>query len=140
MMCWHWLIALTRPGCDNLRMLTHAPFAYLFLHARDFERALTFYRDTLEFTLMYHEPGQNAFFQTANGGPVLALYPGRADAVVMDRPYWWMAFNVIDLEAVCLRLRERGVVVAPIEAVPGGRAAMLHDPDGNAIELHQPTR
>ncbi len=112
--------------------------SHVFLLARDLEALASFYRDTLGLAVVYEEPGACCFLDL--GGPRLALYPGRSGrAHPADPPAdWFLVLDVEDVERTAADLRERGVEVEPVRAVPFGRAADLTDPEGNRIELHQP--
>ena len=53
---------------------------------------------------------------------------------------WMVNFRVGDLDAMVSQLRARGVVVeVDPERYPNGRFARLADPDGNPIQLWQPS-
>lgn len=76
------------------------------------------------------------------GGPTV-FAPFRADEVDADHigpAGWGICFRVRDLEAMVAQLRGAGVAVAVDPAVyPNGRFAQLRDPEGNPIQLWQPT-
>jgi len=111
--------------------------SHVFLLARDLDRLVSFYRDTLGLPVVFEEPGACAFLDL--GGPRLALYPGRSGTPHPDDPPadWFLVLDVADVVATAEELRDRGVEVEPVRAVPFGRAADLVDPEGNRIELHQ---
>jgi len=46
---------------------------------------------------------------------------------------------VADLKAMIAQLRADGIVVEEPQSYPNGDFARLHDPEGNPIELWQPT-
>ena len=76
------------------------------------------------------------FLPPPQGGPRIALYPGRAQppgggAVLL-------ALDVPDLEASAAALAARGVEVSEPRDVPGGRIVLFADPEGNRLELHEP--
>ena len=53
---------------------------------------------------------------------------------------WGINFRVPDLAAMVLQLRTAGIdVEVDTEVYPNGRFAQLHDPEGNAIQLWEPT-
>jgi predicted enzyme related to lactoylglutathione lyase len=81
-------------------------------------------------------PGACAFLRLG-GGPQLALY-ARPDAVAETSSPVLVAWDVPDVEAARAALLERGVDVADTQPVPGGRAALFSDPEGNRLEIHQP--
>jgi glyoxylase I family protein len=50
-------------------------------------------------------------------------------------------FGVRDLDKMAAQLRAAGIAVKiDPQSYPNGRFARLHDPEGNPIELWQPTR
>lgn len=111
---------------------------YLFILSLDLQRLLSFYRDVLGFTVLYQEEGQFAFLRLGDSGPDIALYPGRTTQQA-EAPHWFIVINVDDIKTVAASLRAKGVAVSDIHDVPNGRAATFNDPDGNLIEIHQPT-
>ena len=53
---------------------------------------------------------------------------------------WAINFRVVDLDAMVQQLRSTGVVVdVDSEVYPNGRFASTRDPDGNPIQLWEPT-
>jgi glyoxylase I family protein len=53
---------------------------------------------------------------------------------------WMVNFRVADLDRMVAQLRSAGIEVkADPETYPNGRFARLHDPEGNPIELWEPT-
>jgi hypothetical protein len=53
---------------------------------------------------------------------------------------WGINFRVSDLDAMVRQLRAVAIDVAvDSEVYPNGRFAQLHDPEGNAIQLWQPS-
>jgi predicted enzyme related to lactoylglutathione lyase len=64
------------------------------------------------------------------------------DAELLGRPeqQWMVNFRVRDLDAMVDQLRAAGVTVeVDPELYPIGRFAQLADPDGNPIQLWEPT-
>ncbi|UFS97181.1 VOC family protein [Nocardia huaxiensis] len=56
-----------------------------------------------------------------------------------DRP-WRLNFRVRDLDAMVAQLRSAGIGVTVLDEVyPNGRFARLADPEGNPLELWEPT-
>jgi predicted enzyme related to lactoylglutathione lyase len=54
---------------------------------------------------------------------------------------WGVTFRVRDLDAIVAQLRYVGIAVElDHEPHPSGRFAQLHDPEGNAVQLWEPTR
>ena len=114
--------------------LAKGHISHLFLTVRDFDRMVSFYRDSLGLAPVAFEAGAFAFFALGEGARI-ALYPGRMDNESCG--FWFIVIDVADVERARSELMDRGVAVGAIEPVPYGRAAMLQDPEGNAIEIHQ---
>ncbi len=63
-----------------------------------------------------------------------AAYLGDAHKV------WMVNFRVRDLDRMAAQLRAAGIEIKiDTQSYPNGRFACLHDPEGNPIELWQPT-
>lgn len=74
-------------------------------------------------------------------GPTI-FTPCGAQTVFAEDPerVWMVNFRVRDLEAMVAQLRAAGVeVTLDATAYPNGRFAQLRDPEGNPIELWQPS-
>ena len=112
---------------------------------RDVERSITFYTQTLGFTLdMQNLP---AFGQVSIGGLKLILSgPGASGSRAMpdgrqQEPGGWnrVILQVQDLAERIAHLKEAGLGFRnELEAGPGGRQIQIEDPDGNPIELFEP--
>ena len=112
---------------------------------RDVERSITFYTQTLGFTLdMQNLP---AFGQVSIGGLKLILSgPGASGSRAMSdgrqqEPGGWnrVILQVQDLAERIAHLKEAGLGFRnEMEAGPGGRQIQIEDPDGNPIELFEP--
>lgn len=85
--------------------------------------------------------GRDGFWQQAAGPTVFA--PFAKDSTYFDRPeqQWMVNFRVDDLDAVILDLAARGieVITSPEWESPYGRFVRIHDPEGNPIELWEPS-
>ncbi len=66
-------------------------------------------------------------------------FPANTEYFGRESQQWMLNFRVRDLDAIVAQLRDAGieVTVAPEESY--GRFARLQDPEGNPIELWQPT-
>ena len=114
---------------------------------RDVQRSITFYTQTLGFTLdMQNLP---AFGQVSIGGLKLILSgPGASGSRAMpdgrqQEPGGWnrVILQVQDLAERIAHLKEAGLDFRnDMEAGPGGKQIQVEDPDGNAIELFEPAR
>ncbi len=117
--------------------LAGSRLSYLFLLVSDFDRMLSFYRDTLGLSMYYLEQGECAFLRTApDRGPAIALYSGRQGQPV-EAAHWFVVFDVTGIEVVVERLKQRGVEVGEIEEGPNERYAKFSDPEGNVLEVHE---
>lgn len=117
--------------------------ALVTLHVRDAQRALEFYRDTLE--LPEHEHMLEAGWLEFDTGPLkLGIHadpervePGAREPGGTSGFY----FRVPDCDAAVAVLRERGVkVVDEPSDMPYGREATFLDPDGNLLTLLGPPK
>jgi lactoylglutathione lyase len=112
----------------------------------DLKRSIEFYRDVLGVPLKY-EADDWAEFATLGtrlalkaGVPPVAAIPEKNDDGMPIAGRVGIAFEVKNLDQVYRDLSARGVkfTQAPIEDGPGGRMAMLLDPDGLEIALGEP--
>jgi glyoxylase I family protein len=75
-------------------------------------------------------------------GPTV-FAPVRADegeGPTLGRGGWGINFRVGDLDAIVAQLRAAGIdVTVDPDEYPNGRFAQLEDPEGNAIQLWEPT-
>lgn len=110
--------------------------SYLFVDVHDLDAMLGFYRDTLGLPVVFEDPGACAFLELG-GGPKLALYAGRKTGLGAAA-HFLVVIDVDDLRASAAALGEKGVDTGPIQTVPGGRAVIFTDPEGNRLELHEP--
>ena len=113
---------------------------------KDVERSIAFYTETLGFKLDMKVPP--AFGQVSLGELKLILSgPGASGSRNMpdgrvQEPGGWnrVIMRVDDLAALINELKSRGVVFRnELEAGPGGKQVQIEDPDGNPIELFEPT-
>src|SRR6266496_2374595 len=114
---------------------------------KDVQRAITFYTQTLGFSLdMQNLP---AFGQASIGGLKLILSgPGASGSRPMpdgrqQEPGGWnrVVLQVSDLPARIEVLKKAGLHFRnEMEVGPGGKQILLEDPDGNPIELFEPAQ
>lgn len=121
--------------------LDGARLRYLFVTVHDLPRMVAFYRDALGLAVEYEVPDHVVFLRFGDAGQSLALHAGRTDPPLQGdaTEHWFTVLDVTDLEAAVTALRARGITVGEPFDVPYGRAAKLRDPEGNVLELHQPT-
>jgi predicted enzyme related to lactoylglutathione lyase len=78
----------------------------------------------------WHQAGGPTAFQPF---PATTKYFGRADQQFM------LNFRLSNLDAMVAQLRRDGIAVdVDPKTYPNGRFALLHDPEGNPIQLWQP--
>ena len=113
---------------------------------RDVKRAVAFYTQHLGFKLDFEKAP--AFAQLSIGGLDLLLSgPGASGSRVMpdgrqQEPGGWnrLVLEVRDLPARIEELKAAGVRFRnTMETGPGGRQIQIEDPDGNPIELFEPS-
>ena len=113
----------------------------------DVARAAAFYTDRLGFKLELQHPP--AFASVSLGGFMLLLSgPGASGSRPMpggesQQPGGWnrVVLRVSDLPGRVDVLKKAGVTFRnQMETGPGGRQIQVEDPDGNPIELFEPTR
>jgi len=113
----------------------------------DVRRSIAFYTELFGFTLERQQPPA---FANVSLGPLQILLsgPGASGSRPMpdgrrQQPGGWnrVVLRVIDLPTCIERLKAAGCSFRnQMEAGPGGRQIQIEDPDGNPIELFEPTR
>ena len=74
------------------------------------------------------------------GATVFAPFPESFEGPPLGPPGWGINFRVTDLDAIVEQLRTSGVEVSVDgEVYPNGRFAQLSDPEGNAVQLWEPS-
>ena len=77
-------------------------------------------------------------WETQAGPSVFAPFPVDTDYLPAGHQ-WMLNLRVDDLDGMCSRLQAAGIAVTT-EDMPGiGRFARLNDPEGNPIELWEPS-
>ena len=112
----------------------------LFFRARDPDALARWYADHLgidpvpasyEETPWWQEQGPTAF----------SPFPADSDAFGRPEQGWMLNLRVRDLDAMVAQLNAAGVEVTPDpETYPIGRFATTADPEGNPIQLWEPTQ
>ena len=107
------------------------------VNVRDLQRAVTFYRDSLELKLLFQAPPKLAFFDC--GGVRLMLSP--PETPDLDHPGSILYLKVPDIQAAHQALAGRGVafvakphLVARLET-HDLHLAFFHDSEGNPLAL-----
>jgi methylmalonyl-CoA/ethylmalonyl-CoA epimerase len=107
------------------------------LAARDLERAIAFYRDTLGLRFLFQAPPGLAFFDCGGVRLMLALPEGDAK----DHHSSVLYYDVAEIQAAAATLRTRGVVFEsePHEVARLGDSVLwmgfLRDTEGNLLAL-----
>jgi predicted enzyme related to lactoylglutathione lyase len=111
----------------------------LFFRARDPLALGRWYQEHLGVTLTPSSYGESPWRQEA-GPTVFAPFPEGTDYFGDARQTWMVNFRVRDLAAMAAQLTGAGVAIEiDPRPDPSGRFARLHDPEGNPIELWEPT-
>ena len=113
-------------------MIGNADLVYLFVS--DMDRAIAFYRDTLELELLYSTGDEWAQFRA--GALQLGLH---GTGSTPGRPGGTIAFTVSDLDASKATLVARGVQLGHEGGGEGRgpRFVEFADPDGNVLALFE---
>jgi len=111
----------------------------LFFRSRDPKNLATWYQHHLGIdpipTDYEHSPWRQAAGPTA-----FAPFPIDTKYFGSEQQMWMINFRVRDLDAMVAQLRAENIQVdVDAEHYPNGRFARLHDPDGNPIELWEPS-
>src|SRR5947199_5155212 len=109
----------------------------IFVRARDLDRAIRFYRDTLGMPFLFQAPPQMAFFPSGPTSPMLGL-PETPD---LDHPASVVYYLVPDIASAHTTLRGRGVefIIEPhlVHRAPDYDLwlADFRDSEGNVLAL-----
>jgi glyoxylase I family protein len=114
---------------------------------RDVLRSVAFYTEQLGFKLEHQQPPAFASVSVGNA-QILLSGPGASGSRPMpdgrqQQPGGWnrVVLRVTDLPALIKTLTKAGAHFRnEMEVGPGGRQIQVEDPDGNPIELFEPTR
>ncbi|MBS0533908.1 MAG: VOC family protein [Proteobacteria bacterium] len=128
-------------------MAARAPFripgariSHIFIAVNDLPAMSVFYRQTLGFDVLYEDAGKSVFLALPGEPyPQIALTASPKPRTGSD-PHWFIVIETDDIASVRDRMHRDGLSIGGIEPVPFGRAAMLRDPEGNVIEIHQAER
>jgi predicted enzyme related to lactoylglutathione lyase len=111
----------------------------LFFRAKNPAALGRWYRQHLGIELVPADYGERPWSQEA-GPTVLAPFPEDSGYFGAAGKQWMINFRVRELAAMVEQLRTAGIEVAiDPQVYPNGRFARLHDPEGNPIELWEPT-
>lgn len=110
-----------------------------FFEAQDPELLSQWYADHLGITAPPQSYDAPVWEQDAGPTVVAPFGPDQAGSPYLGVHGWGLNLRVDDLDAVVDQLQRGGVEVSvDAETYPNGRFALLHDPEGNAIQLWEP--
>jgi predicted enzyme related to lactoylglutathione lyase len=111
----------------------------LFFRARDPASLARWYEEHLGITrtpTSYDEPT----WQQEAGPTVFAPFPEQTDYFGDPKQTWMVNFRVRSLDAMTAQLQAAGIAIEiDPEVYPNGRFARLNDPEGNPIQLWEPS-
>jgi glyoxylase I family protein len=111
----------------------------VFLRSSDPDRLGRWYAEQLGVDLPPDDYDDPVWEQEA-GPTVWGIFGENSDMFGHPDQQWMVNFRVSDLDAMVSQLREGDVTVeVDPEQYPNGRFARLADPDGNPIQLWQPS-
>jgi glyoxylase I family protein len=111
----------------------------LFFRAHDPKALGNWYEQHLGIALTPTSEGATVWQQEA-GPTVFTPFPETTKYFGDANKMWMVNFRVHDLDKMIAQLRTAGIEVKDPESYPNlGRFARLHDPEGNPIELWQPS-
>ncbi len=111
----------------------------MFVRAKDPASLAAWYRDALgvDFNL-----GSGVSFDAREGADVVVFSLFEPDSTYIGDPVTQGAmvnFVVDDLDGVLARLTDRGAAVEPVQDEGYGRFSWTTDPEGNRVELWEPS-
>ena len=111
----------------------------LFFRARDPDALARWYADHLGIDPTPATYEQQPWWQQ-QGPTVFSPFPADTDYFGRPEQAWKLNLRVRDLDAMIAQLRAAGIQVTPDpQTHPIGRFASTADPEGNPIELWEPT-
>jgi glyoxylase I family protein len=111
----------------------------LFFRARDPDALARWYADHLGIDPAPTSYEERPWWQQ-QGPTVLSPFPADSDAFGRLEQTWMLNLRVRDLDAMVAQLRAAGIEVTPDpQTYPNGRFAGTADPQGNPIQLWEPT-
>jgi glyoxylase I family protein len=110
-----------------------------FFRAKDPKALALWYQQHLGILTVPTKDGETSWQQDA-GATAFTPFPETTKYFGDPQKVWMLNFRVRDLDKMAAQLRAAGIEVkVDPEAYPYGRFARLHDPEGNPIELWQPS-
>jgi len=131
--------ATTKHESGGTEMEKVAGIGGLFFRARDPKALGNWYQQHLGIALTPTSEGGTVWQQEA-GPTVFSPFPEKSGYFGDPNKVWMVNFRVHDLDKMVGQLRTAGIEVKDPESYPNiGRFARLRDPEGNPIELWQPS-
>jgi glyoxylase I family protein len=111
----------------------------VFFRSKDPAALGRWYKEHLGIDLAPGEYSQKPWSQEA-GPTVFAPFPDDSDYFGRAEKQWMINLRVRDLDAMVQQLRAANIDISvDAKTYPNGRFARLHDPEGNPLELWEPT-
>jgi glyoxylase I family protein len=110
-----------------------------FFRAKDPKALALWYQKHLGILTVPTKDGETSWQQDA-GATAFTPFPETTKYFGDPQKVWMLNFRVRDLDKMAAQLQAAGIEVkVDPESYPYGRFARLHDPEGNPIELWQPS-
>ena len=110
-----------------------------FFRSKDPKALNRWYEEHLGITQVPTSYNEESWHQE-EGATVFAAFPADSQMIGPPEHTWMINFRVGDLDAVVDQLRAAGVdVEVHKETYPNGRFAETEDPEGNRIQLWEPS-
>ncbi|MEP3275370.1 MAG: VOC family protein [Stappiaceae bacterium] len=104
------------------------------------EELNAWYQDVLKLPRALDHPSFRLEDRHPDAGTVIGVFKQESDYFGSPDQLFMINFRVDDLEVFLLDLEKKGVVPeAPTEVHPEGKFTWIKDPDGNRIELWEPS-
>jgi len=111
----------------------------IFFRANDPTVLALWYKENLGVELAPTNYNQKPWIQEA-GATVFAPFPNDTKYFGESERAWMVNFRVRDLDSFVSQLRASSIEVSvDPKSYPNGRFARLHDPEGNPVELWEPS-
>jgi len=112
--------------------------AMVTAQVRDLDSMVAWYRDVLQLSVQWSEPGEFCSLVASDGGGVVALATDHPERI-SERPGvgWTPTFSVDDFDATVAFMKERGVAFDAEEegTDEGYRLVRVRDPEGNVVAI-----
>lgn len=110
----------------------------LFFRSNDPAKLAKWYEELLGISPVPTDYDTPAWKQSG-GDTVFAPFDQDTEMFGSPEQQWMINFRVSDLNAMCRQLESAGVAVQQEGDFPNGRFARLTDPEGNPIQLWEPS-